>query len=233
MIAQLAYTNSNCSDLWEAFIKENRKYTKMPLYMISDKVPENHGYEDVMVYDNNAPYYQVWIDAAQKFGGEYFIYLQEDFILYGDVNQEKINEYVEFLKNNPQYSFVRLLKSGRLYNKQLAPTLYEIESTNLNVFAMQPTIWRTADYVRLMSLVRDVKWFETPIYREKMIALNMNGVYHYNGEEIGGQVHYNTNVYPYVATALVRGKWNMSEYGAQLSKVFGEYNIDVNKRGIL
>ena len=49
MIAQLAYTNSNCSDLWEAFIKENRKYTKMPLYMISDKVPENHGYEDVMV----------------------------------------------------------------------------------------------------------------------------------------------------------------------------------------
>jgi len=233
MITQIAYTNSNCQDLWEMFIKENRKHTQMPLYMISDKAPENHGYEDVFIYKNEDPYYKVWIDAAQKFGGEYFIYLQEDFVLYDDVNQQKIDEYVEFLQNNPKYSFVRLLKSGYLYDKKLTQTLFELECTNLSVFAMQATIWRTADYIKLMSLVKDPKWLETEKYRDKMIALNMDGAYHYNGEEMGGQMHNNTSVYPYIATALIRGQWNMGEYGNQLTKILPEYNIDINKRGIL
>ena len=148
MIQQIAYTNSNCSELWEMFVTENRRHCSMPLYIISDRKPDVFGYDDALIYQNSDPYYKVWSDAAQKFGGDYFIYLQEDFVLYADVNQKKIDEYVEFLRKNPQYSFVRLLKSGNLYNKQLSPTLYEIESTNMNVFAMQATIWRTADYIR-------------------------------------------------------------------------------------
>lgn len=233
MVAQVAYTNSNCRDLWEMFITQNRKHCSMPLYMISDVKPEILGVDDVLIYQNSDPYYKVWIDAVERFGGEYFIYLQEDFVLYGDVKQEKIDEYVEFLRNHHEYSFVRLLKSGHLYDKKLSNTLYEIESTNMNIFSMQATIWRTVDYVRLMSLVRDPKWLETEEYRNKMIALNMNGVYHYNGEERGGKVHNNTSVYPYVATALVRGKWNMGEYGGQLGPMLSEYKIDLNKRGII
>jgi hypothetical protein len=234
MVAQIAYTNSNCQDLWEMFIKQNRKHTKMPLYMISDKLIDGLEPENQFIYQNSDPYYQVWINAVQKFGGEYFIYLQEDFVLYGDVNQEKIDEYVEFLKNNPQYSFVRLLRSGSLYNNKLSDTLYEIESTNMNVFAMQTTIWRASDYIRLIGLVKAHGWLETDgDYRDKMIALNMQGVYHYNGEEMGGLMHNNTNVYPHMATALIKGKWDMSEYGNQLNKVLPEYNIDANKRGVL
>lgn len=233
MVRQIAYTNSKCEDLWEMFITQNRRHCNMPLYMISDKKPDVFGYDDAHIYENSEPYYKVWIDALQKFGEDYFIYLQEDFVLYADVNQEKIDEYVEFLKNNPKYSFVRLLKSGQLYDKKLTDTLYEIESTNLNVFAMQATIWRTADYIRLLDAVRDSKWFETPVYRDKMIALNMSGVYHYNGEERGGKHHHNTRVYPYIATALVRGMWDMGEYGPQLGKLLTEYKVDLNKRGII
>ena len=234
MVAQIAYTNSNCQDLWEMFIKQNRRHCNMPLYMISDKKPDIFGYDEVSTYQNTDPYYKVWIDAVQKFGGEYFIYLQEDFILYDDVNQKKIDEYVEFLKNHPEYSFVRLLKSGNLYNKQLSPTLYEIECINMNVFAMQTTIWRSIDYVRLMAFVKSNGWLETDAdYRNKMIALNMNGAYHYDSELKRGSNHYDSNVYPYIATALVKGKWDMTEYGNQLNKILPEYNIDVNKRGTL
>jgi hypothetical protein len=234
MIAQIAYTNSNCQDLWEMFITQNRRHCSMPLYMISDVKPETFGFDDAFIYQNSDPYYKVWIDAVQKFGSGYFIYLQEDFILYGDVNQEKIDEYVEFLKNNSKYSFVRLLKSGKLYNKKLSDTLYEIESTNMNVFAMQATIWRTVDYIRLMSLAKSPRWLETDVdYRSKMIALNMNGTYHYDNENKRGTVHYDSNVYPHIATALVKGKWDMSEYNVELSKLFKEYKTDINKRGII
>jgi len=233
MVVQIAYTNSKCSDLWEMFLKQNQKHCKLPLFMISDKLVQGFDADKQHIYLNTDPYYQVWINAVLKFGGDYFIYLQEDFVLYGDVNEQKIEEYVEFLKNNPQYSFVRLLRSGNLYNKKLSDTLYEIESTNINVFAMQATIWKSADYIRLMSLVKDPKWLETEDYRNKMIALNMQGAYHFNGEESGGKVHNNTKVYPYIATALVRGLWNISEYGNQLKKILPEYGIDVSKRGTL
>lgn len=202
--------------------------------MISDKLILGLDAEKQYIYLNDESYYQVWINAVEKFGGEYFIYLQEDFILYNDINEQKIEEYVDFLKANPQYSFVRLLRSGNLYNKKLSDTLYEIESTNMNVFAMQATVWRTADYIRLMNLAKSPRWLESDVdYRGIMIALNMQGAYHYNGEERGGLMHNNSKVYPYIATALVRGLWNVSEYDTQLKPILAEYNIDLNKRGTL
>lgn len=234
MIKQIAYTNSNCSDVWEMFITENRKRCNMPLFMISDKKPDIFGYDDVHIYQNSDPYYRVWIDAVQKFGGDYFIYLQEDFLLYNDVNQEKIDEYVRFLENNSQYSFVRLLKTDHFHNIKLTSTLFEIESTNIDIFSMQPTIWRSADYIRLMNLVKSKGWLETDgDYRNRMIALDMKGAYHYDNEPKRGKYHYDNNVYPYIATALVKGKWIMSEYSVELGKILAEYKIDINKRGIL
>ncbi len=234
MVTQIAYTNSNCSDVWKILIEENQKHTKLPLYIISDKLVDNFDANKQFIYNNKDPYYLVWAKAVEKFGGEYFIYLQEDFILYDKVNEEKINEYAQFLQTHPEYSFVRLLKSGNLYNKQLLPTLYEIESTNLNVFAMQATIWKSVDYIRLMNYVKSNGWLETDAdYRSKMISLNMMGAYHYDNENKRGGSHYDSNVYPYIATALVRGKWDMKEYGNELNKILNEYKIDINKRGII
>ena len=232
MIVQIAYTNSKCSDIWEMFIKENQKHTKMPLYIISDKQPEIK-HDGTIIYQGDEPYYKTWIDAAEKFGNDYFIYLQEDFVLYNDVNEDKINEYVEFLKNHPGYSFIRLLKVVSFYNKRLLSTLYEVESSNENVFAMQPTIWKTVDYIKLINLVQSKIWYDEGSYKNKMINLNMMGAYHYDGERKIGRSHYDSNVYPYIATALVKGKWNMGEYGIELNKLIKEYNIDVNKRGII
>jgi hypothetical protein len=56
---------------------------------------------------------------------------------------------------------------------------------------------------------------------------------HYDNELKRGGNHYDSNVYPYIATALVKGKWIISEYSDQLTKLLINYNIDQNKRGIL
>ena len=233
MITQVAYSNSNCSDIWEMFLNENKKHTNIPLRLVVDKLPEHYDVNNAFIYSNNDPYYKVWVDALEKFGGDYFIYLQEDFILYDDVNEKKIDEYVSFLKNNPKYSFVRLLKSINFQNKRLSPTLYEVESSNVNVFAMQPTIWRTTDYIFLLNLVKGSEWWEYDDYRKEMIAMNIMGAYHYDDERKAGESHYDSNVYPYTATALVKGKWNISEYGIYLNKLIKDYNIEINKRGIV
>ena len=59
----------------------------------------------------------------------------------------------------------------------------------------------------------------------------MKGVYHYDNENKRGLNHFDSSVYPYVATALVKGKWNLSEYKKELGDILESKNIDINQRG--
>ena len=62
--------------------------------------------------------------------------------------------------------------------------------------------------------------------------LDMQGLFCYHGEEKRGLYHHDTIVFPYIATALVKGKWNVSEYPEELSALLKEYNINPDIRGI-
>lgn len=231
-LIQVAYTNSKCSDVLVPFVNQNRLNTKLPLFLISDYTPNNVNVNGLFTYLNDEPYYKVWSNALKEFNSKYFIYLQEDFILYDKVNEDKILEYVSFLEKNDEYSFVRLLKPDSLGNKQISKTLFEIESSNRNIFSMQATIWKTNDYVKLMNLVQDKKWLENENYRSKMIEYNMKGACHYDNERKIGRAHYDSNVYPYIATAIVRGQWNFREYKEILNPILEINNINPHIRGL-
>ena len=72
---QVVYTNSNCSDVLKPFAAKNKKYSGLPLYVISDYTPDI-SMNGLYNYDNADPYYEVWVRALELFGSEYFIYLQ-------------------------------------------------------------------------------------------------------------------------------------------------------------
>lgn len=226
---QVVYTNLNCNDVFTPFYKQNRKHCNLPLYAISD-YDINLNIDGFFKYKNNEPYYKVWVDALTKFNSEYFIYLQEDFFLYDDVKEEIVEEYKKELSNS-KYSFVRLLKSGQLESKKIFNNLYEIDSSNKYIFSMQSTIWKTKDYIKLMNMVQSKIWYDEHSYRGKMIELNMKGLYHFEDELKIGSNHHNSNVYPYIATAVVKGKWNYKEYGEKLNKILMKNNINPEVRG--
>jgi hypothetical protein len=228
---QVVYTHSNCSDLWEMFIKQNRKHIGWPIFFITNELIPNFPEDNQYIYKNNDNYSDVWVAALNKINSELFIYLQEDFILYADADIEKINKYSNVLKNS-NYSFVRLIKSGEV-NEKISDTLYEISSNNQFVFAMQTSIWKTKDYIELLKNVHEQKWLETPKYLEYMSKNNIKGLCHYDNEPKRGGNHWDSNVYPYIATALVKGKWVMSEYENELYPILKENNIDINKRGLI
>ena len=229
-MVQVVYTNSKCSDLWEMFIEQNRKHIGWPIFFITDKLIPNFPEDSQYVYNEEDNYSDVWISVLKKINTEFFIYLQEDFILYDDVKINKINEYTETLKNS-DYSFVRLIKSGEV-NQKITNTLFEISPNNQFVFAMQTTIWKTKDYISILENVHEQKWLETEKYREHMNKNNIKGLCHYDNEPKRGGNHYDSDVYPYIATALVKGKWIISEYGDLLSNLLKKYNIDINIRGV-
>ena len=51
------------------------------------------------------------------------------------------------------------------------------------------------------------------------------------GSRVGN--HHNSWIYPYIATAVVKGKWNVAEYQKELDVLFNEYNINPFERGIV
>lgn len=232
MIPQILYTNKNCQDVWQIFYDQNKKFYNGDLYVISDTDKFlDVDQKKIYTYENSEPYWKVWVNALEKFGLENFIYLQEDFILYDQVDTQKITSIQNFL-NSSNYSFVRLIKSGNLNSNKIEDNLFEIESNNQDIFSMQPSIWKTKDYSELMSGVMESKWLENYKYREFMVDKNMKGLYYYNGENKRGLNHYDSSIYPYIATALVRGKWNLSEYNNELKPLLEKYKIKINLRGI-
>ena len=230
-ICYVIYTNSKCSDIWEMFKAEQKKYSSFPMYFISDLLISDEE-KNTFLYENGEPYYKSWINSLSSIPYDYFIYLQEDFILYNFVDHDKIHQYTDFLNHNQEYSFIRLLKSGSLGDKKISSTLYEIESTNRDIFSMQPTIWKKDDYIKIMNGTMNDKWLENDTYRNFMIQNNLKGLYHYDGENKRGLNHFDSSIYPYIATALVRGKWNILEYSEELIPITGYYNINLNKRGV-
>jgi len=232
MLKQVVYTNSNCSDIWGMFVEQNKKHTNIDLLVICDtKEFPIKDKENIFQYSNNDNYHNVWVEALNFFGIENFIYLQEDFILYNNANDSKI-EFLTNELNNSNYSFIRLIKSGSLNNKLYKENLFEIEPCNYDVFSMQSTIWKTKDYVNIMNNVKEPKWLETPNYKNFMCLQNISGLYYYDNEKKRGENHYDSSIYPYIATALVRGKWNITEYEEDLSGLIKNYNININERGV-
>lgn len=232
MIPQVLYTNSNCKDVWDMFLKQNKKHYDSEIYVITD-TDKFEGVDDskIFKYNNDEKYWDVWVRALKKFNLKNFIYLQEDFILYKNVNDIKIKDITNFL-NNSTYSFIRLIKSGNLKDKMIDDSLFEIESDNSDIFSMQPTIWKTEDYIKIMSGVKEEKWLENENYRQFMIDNGIKGLYYFKDEPKRGLNHHDSSIYPYIATALVRGKWNISEYNNELNPLLEEYNINVNTRGV-
>ena len=227
-VISIVYTNSAYSDVMGVFELQYRKHCNIPLYKISDEHSDH-------TYSNNVPYYRHWIDALENISEDYFIYNQDDFFLYADVNTQKIYELVDILDDSG-WSYIRLIKSGI----NLSTSKPDLGATNLYVvgeashpqYSMQATIWKKNIFMEIYEKAAQAKWFECEAYNKVCRQLNIAGLYYYGGEGKRGRNHYDSSIYPYVATAIVGGQWNLREYSTELSKILTEYQIDPCDRGI-
>lgn len=221
----VVYTNDKCSDVYNIFKSQHQKFSDLELFTISNY--EGGDY----VYQNNDPYYSHWVGGLEKIQDDYFIYNQEDFILYDKVNTQKLKELQNFLENT-NYSFVRLIRSGQnLSNIQVGENLYETGRMSYPLFSMQATLWKKDKFIELYNHTKQDLWFENDVYENACRELEIYGVYYYAGEKPRGG-HFDSSVYPYIATAVVKGQWNYSEYEKELQLIFMEYGINPFIRGL-
>lgn len=236
-ICFVTYTHSNCLDLWKPYFDSLDEYSKnVKSYVLSDKISDEFENHRFFMYDDNLNYCNEFVKVLKSIKEDYFIYMQEDFILYDFIDKEKI-EYYKKILDKSKFSFVRLLKCGDVTETCVIDNLYLISQINkphnsINSFSMQPTLWKKEDFIKLYEKSNCLKFGENWTYINTMNELKINGLYCYYKENKRGMNHFDSNVFPYIATAIVKGKWNYSEYKKELDIIFKKYNIDMNKRGM-
>ena len=236
-IAFFTYTHSNCKDVWIPYFNKLDKHAgKIKSYVMSDLFSNDFERHKFLVYNDDLPYCQEYVRCLEQVEEEYVIYMQEDFILYADVDMELVERYTNYLKEDKSISYVRLLRCGDLTNKPYQTNLCYVSpdgrsNNSINSYSMQPTIWRKSDLIELYNVVKRSRFGECFEYTQGMNKLNLNGVYHYSGESPRGG-HFDSNIFPYIATAIVKGKWNVSEYPSELKRLFREFHINYQQRGI-
>lgn len=228
------YTHSNCKDVWYPYSSRLSRFAKgIPNTFMVDQQGDMHS---LITYSDTEPYWKEYVRCLSSLGTKYFIYMQEDFILYNKVDTQALIKYTELLESTT-LSFIRLIRTGHVSDIKIADNLYLIsERSNGHMysdcFSMQPTIWKTEKFIELYNECKATTFGERLEYTRAMNKLKINGAYHYSGESARGG-HFDSNVFPYIATAIIRRKWNYSEYPNELDSVFKEYNIDKNIRGCI
>jgi len=235
----IVYTHSDYKDIWPLYFGQMNKYfPEDKHYIIVDKwvagIPINY---EVILYDDKLTYRERMSSALKKINTvDYCIFQHEDMFLYDTPNHDKLKVFTEYLKANIEDKyFVKLIKGGITFGLSDAtyPELKIITNKFDCVFAIQPTIWNFEKLREVYdnSKGRNVWEFEVDAKRV-CIERKIFGYYiDDGGSSRKGTSHFDSSIYPYIATAVVKGKWNTDEYSNELKELFKKYGINPYTRG--
>ncbi len=233
--AIIIFTHSNYKDVWPMFFGQAEKYLKgVNKYLFIDAgapttdIPDDY----TTILYNEADTYQIrFASCLVQVPEDIVILHHEDMPLYDAPNLTKLQQYINMVRGTNVTS-IKLLKGGELNGELVSPNLYEIPSTSEWLFSIQPTIWKKKDLLEIYYKTLGATIWEFEVNAQDMARFyKQKNLYHYDGEPKRGMYHFDSNVYPYIATAVSKGKWVTSEYPKELGQLFKEYNIDPSIRG--
>jgi len=239
-------TFSSYSDLWPMFFDSLEKYfPSIKRYVFVDEgVPDEKS--TTIYYDQTKTFRTQFLECIKQVPEEYCIFISEDYILYDDVRVDLLEKYKGILDENRKLTFIRLIKGIDFKEPKYKEhdDLYILNNLFPYFYSQSATIWRTRDLEKIFfhsdescnfwgkaakkNIETSFEWRATSVCQ----SLDMQGLFCYNGEDKRGIYHHDSIVFPHIATALVEGKWNLSEYEKELFPLLKKYKIDISIRGV-
>tara|TARA_B100000530_G_scaffold320984_1_gene254760 strand:- start:40 stop:759 length:720 start_codon:yes stop_codon:yes gene_type:complete len=235
--AIVMYTHSDYKDLWPMYFGQSDLYipndmTKYVIANTTDGLPSNW---KTLKYDDSLTYSERLASCISSIDEDYVLIEHEDMVLYDEPDLEFVYEFVDALDQS-DYDYIKLLKGGDPAPEDIPYEGHELLFIAPTFsYAVQPTIWKKSRLVEFVTALGDKG--KNPSMLEISSPsvcgeLKIQGLYSYCGEPKRGMYHWDSDVYPYVATAVVRGKWT-NEYVDELSVLHDTYDIDSSVRGFL
>jgi len=234
-IALVVDTNSNYSDVWAPCFGRLEKYASgVKKYAFTDSANGRTSIpEDVtpVTYDNSESYRNQFLSCLNQIEEEYIIYTSEDYILYDYAQLDAIEEVAGMLSETG-YSFCKFIK-GPENTQHYKDNLYIIDPNDANFFAQQAALWNTRDFEKIFETApsTNTRMQHEPGGSAICRELGLQGFQYFSNTPRRGMMHYDSEIYPYIATAVVKGLWNLTEYPAEMAEVIKEFSIDCRERG--
>ncbi len=233
----IVYSHSDYSDIWPLYFGQTKKYfnNEFPKIIFSNqnsnKISKDY---KLITYKDAQTYPERLIECFGKLNAKYCIFSHEDMFLYDYPKNDILDKYIKAMQEN-RFDFIRLIKGGDCVYKEsdIDKTLFELDGKKSKwIFSIQPIIWKIDSLVKILKKHKKDNIWELEEKAQKTCKkLKIKGAFSFGEGKKRGIHHFDNNVYPYIATAIVKGKWNISEYSDILPKLLEEYNIDYKIRG--
>ena len=208
------------------------------VYIFSDEdSPLFEGY-NVVIYNKKLDFRTQYLTSLKEVKESFCLNMNDDYILYDDVNISEITKLVNVLKTDEKISFVRVAKGYNTTDDVYSENLYYLSLSQDFFYSQTTAIWKRDVLIRIhqdspkSSIGRKDNLPQLEVVANNVCRkLKLSGLYYYNNEPKRGSAHYDSSIFPYIASALVAGKWNLKEYPLEMNELITKYNINTNDRG--
>ncbi len=247
-VARVMYSHTDYSDCWPIYFGQIEKYMNCftnNYILINKKDSRIPGYFNQVLYDEKEAYVDRLLSGLNQIQDPIVFFEHEDMIVKDMPNTSLIENYSKLIKTKPihnlfpnRFDVIRLIQGGKFFSIPLVGKKFNklriISRFSLWIFSLQPSLWSRTKIEKILShhsgesiweFERKAQWsFRKPACRTATLK---------EGLLKSGQLHWSSDVYPYIATAIFKGKWNFLEYKSDLHDLLAEYGIDPEVRGKL
>jgi hypothetical protein len=223
----IVYTHTDMKDIWPMFFGQLKKYigdTKVYVAVNEDDTQISDYIR--IIYDDKKEYTERWKEILDKIEEETFMFIHEDMILFDKIDYELLEKYIKYINNDSVESIKLILAGDKFVESTIDKTLVTNEYSK---FSVQPTITNKKIFRRHVDISSPLNIWQ---FEEAVIFSGKDYMVKIGGEKKRGIYHYDSLVFPYIATAINKGKWNLIEYQKELNPMFEEYNINPFERGM-
>ena len=223
----IVYTHTDMKDIWPMFFGQLKKYVgDTKIYVAVNEDDSQLSDYKRIIYDDTKEYTERWKDVLEQIEEETFIFMHEDMILFDKLDFQMLEKYISYI-NDEMLDSVKLILAGDLF--QQWPIDNTLVSNQYSKFSIQPTVTRKNVFKQKVNGVTPSNIWQ---FEEAITATDRDFMVKIGGERKRGLYHYDSLVFPYIATAINKGKWNLIEYQNELNPMFEEYNINPFERGM-
>lgn len=236
-ICHVTFTHSDCADVWKLYFPQMQKYFKsgMKHYIFLNsedkRIPDECSQ---VVYNDQRPYSERLYKCLEQLGDfDYVFFDHEDMFLYDHPIISKLQEYYSLCQTG-EFDHIRLIKGGNALYEPVknCSTLYRFSLKSKWIFSIQPSFWHRETFMTILKKNLNSNIWELETRSQRVVRkLGLRAAFSDRAGLRRGSHHFDNSVYPFIATAIGKGKWNLGEYGAELEPLLCEYKIDYESRG--
>lgn len=224
----VVYTHTDMRDVWPMFFGQFKKYMNgFKIYVAvnkeDDSIPSDY---TQIYYDDSKQYTERWKEILPQIKEDIILFLHEDMILFDAPKTEYLERYYKLVKDGEVNSIKLILAGDSFAECTLDETLFY---NDYSKFSIQPTIVTKEVFLTTLNSVGKLNIWE---YEQAIQSTGRDFMAAIGGEKKRGLYHFDSLVFPYIATAINKGKWNYNEYQKELDTLFTEYQINPFERGI-